>query len=139
MIWSYYMCFLLWPSHEMFLKIVHERWYDFWTFIGFFLCYKFQNRGSEHDQGLLWVANAPNLHGLDSNQIIDFFADKYITCDSDELTPNLHEAQRHHHKKIVEKKNQVICHFNLPWPLWKKHKFLNQYHFKIYPCWKKPV
>jgi hypothetical protein len=100
----------------------------------FFFVIKFQNHGSEHDQGLLWVANAPNPHGLDSNQIIEFFVDKYITCDNDELTPNFHEAQRHHHKKNCRKKNQVICHFNLPWPLWKKHKFLNQYNFKIYPC-----
>jgi hypothetical protein len=100
---------------------------------------KSQNSGSEHEKGLSWVVNAPNIHGLDSNHIIENFADKYITCDNDELTPNLHEAQRYHHKKTCRNKNPVIHHFNLPWPLWKKHKFLNQYHFKIYPCWKKPV
>jgi hypothetical protein len=46
---------------------------------------------SEHDHGLLWVANVPT-YGLVSNQIIEIFVDKHITCDSDKLTPNFREA-----------------------------------------------
>jgi hypothetical protein len=42
----------------------------FGPFLDFVFVIKFQNRGSERDQRLLWVANAPNLHGLDSNQMI---------------------------------------------------------------------
>jgi len=75
---------------------------------------EFQNRGSEYDHGLLWVANAPT-YGLDFNKIIENFVDKYITCDNEKLTPNFCEAQQYHHKKTCRKKNQVICHFNFPW------------------------
>jgi hypothetical protein len=85
-----------------------------------FFVIKFQNHGSEHDQGLLWVANAPNLHGLDCNKIIEIFVDKYITCDSDYLTTNLHEAQRHHHKKTCRKKNQVYSSFQSSMALMEK-------------------
>jgi hypothetical protein len=53
---------------------------------------------------------------LDSNKIIEKFVDKYITCDSDKLTPNFCEAQQHCHKKTCRKKNQAICCFNFPWP-----------------------
>ncbi len=84
--------------------------------LDFFFVTKFQNHGSEHDHGFLWVVNA-STHGLNSNKIIEICVDKYITCDSDKLTQNLYEVQRHHHKKICRKKNQIICHFNFPWPL----------------------
>jgi hypothetical protein len=39
---------------------------------------------SEHDHGFLWVANAL-AYGLNFNQIIENFVDKYITCDSDKF------------------------------------------------------
>jgi len=89
----------------------------FGPLLDFFFVIKFQNHGSERDQGLLWVANAPNLHGLDSNKIMEFFADKYITCDNDKLTPNFHEAQRHHHTKTCRKKIKlfVISIFHSPY------------------------
>jgi hypothetical protein len=55
---------------KCFQKIVHERWYDFWTIIGFVFVTEFQNHGNEHDRGLLWVANAPTYY-LDFNKIIE--------------------------------------------------------------------
>jgi hypothetical protein len=64
--------------------------------------------------GILWVANAP-IYGLDSNNAIENFVDKHISCDNNNLAPNLCEAQTHRHKKICWKKNQVICRFNFPW------------------------
>ncbi len=60
--------------------------------LDFFFVIKFLNCGSEHDHGLLWVANVPT-YGLDSNKKIEIFLDNYITCDSDKLTPNFREAQ----------------------------------------------
>jgi hypothetical protein len=84
---------------------------------------EFLNHGSEHDHGLLWVANVPT-YGLDSNKIIENFVDTYITCDSDKLTPNFHEAQQHCHKKTCRKKNQVICPFNFPWPPMEETKII---------------
>jgi len=41
----------------------------------FFFDIKFQSCGSQHDHGLLWVANAP-IYSLDSNNAIENFADK---------------------------------------------------------------
>jgi hypothetical protein len=70
---------------------------NFELLLDFFFVTKFQNHGSEHDHGLLWVVNAPT-YGLDSNKIIEIFVDKYTTCDSDKLPPNFDEVQRHHHK-----------------------------------------
>jgi hypothetical protein len=89
---------------------VHERRYNFWTFIGFFFVIVFQNHGSKHDHGLLWVVNA-SKYVFYFNKIIDYFFEKYIICDSDKLTPNLCESQRYHRKKTCRKKNQVICLF----------------------------
>jgi len=59
------------------------------TLLDFFFVIKFQNHGGEHDQGLLWVANAP--------------------------TP--HEAQRHRHKRTCRKKIKlfVISIFHGPY------------------------
>jgi hypothetical protein len=82
---------------------------------------KIQNHGNQHDHGLLWVTNAP-IYGLDSNNAIEIFMDKYISCDNNKLASNLHKAQTHGHKMTCRKKNQTICRFNFPW---NKHKFLN--------------
>jgi hypothetical protein len=63
---------------------------------------------------------------LKSNKIIEFFVDKYITCDSDKLTSNLCEAPWHHHKKkLVERKIKLLIVSIFHAPLWKKDRFLN--------------
>jgi hypothetical protein len=46
------------------------------------------SHGSQHDHGLLWVANAP-IYGLDPKNAITNFVDKYISCDNNKLTSNL--------------------------------------------------
>jgi hypothetical protein len=76
--------------------------------LDFFFVIKFQSCGNQCDHGLSWVANA-SIYGLDSNNAIENFIDKYILCDNNKLTSNLHEAQTHHHKKTCRKKNQTIC------------------------------
>ncbi len=101
---------------------VHCVWNDsiFGPLLDFFFVTKFQSHGSQHDHELLWVANAP-IYGLDSNNAIENFVDKYISCDNNKLVPNLCEAQTHHHKKTCRKKNECICQFNFPWPPMEKN------------------
>jgi hypothetical protein len=94
--------------------------------LDFFFVTKFQSCGSQHDHGFLWVANAP-IYGLDSNNAIENFVDKYISCDNNKLTPNLREVQTHRHKKTCRKKNQAICQFNFPWPPMEKTKILEPF------------
>jgi hypothetical protein len=53
----------------------------FWNSLDFFFVAKFQSHGSQHDNGLLWIANAP-IYGLDSNNAIENFVDKYVSCDN---------------------------------------------------------
>jgi hypothetical protein len=45
-----------------------------------FFVTKFQNCGSGHNNGLLWVANAPTC-GLEFNKVIEILVDKCITHD----------------------------------------------------------
>jgi len=63
---------------------------------------KFQSYESQHDHGLLWVANAL-IYGA-----IENFVEKYISYDNNKLAPSFCEAQTHCHKKTCRKKNQVI-------------------------------
>jgi hypothetical protein len=76
---------------------------------------------------------------LDSNKIIENFVDKYITCDSDKLTPNFNEAQQHYHKKTCRKKNQTICHFNFQWLPMEETQIIQPICLKMYPLWKKSI
>jgi hypothetical protein len=92
----------------------------------FFFVREFQSHGSQHNHGLLWVANTP-IYGLDSNNAIENFVDKYISCDNNKLPLNLREVQTHCHKKTCRKKNQVICRFNLSWAPMEKNKILKPF------------
>ena len=47
----------------------------------YFFVTEFQNRGSQHDHGLLWIKNAPTF-GKDMDESIVAFVDQYITTDS---------------------------------------------------------
>ncbi len=87
--------------------------------LNFFFVTKFESHGSQHDHGLLWVANAL-IYGLDSNNAIENFVDKYISCNNNKLVTNLCEAQTHGHKMTCSKQNQTICQFNFPWKKQKK-------------------
>jgi hypothetical protein len=90
---------------------------------------EFQSCRSQHDHELLWDANAP-IYGLDSNNAIENFVDKYISCDNSKLAPNLHEPQTHHHK-TCRKKNKAIFLFHFHGLLWKKHNFLNHSQWNL--------
>jgi hypothetical protein len=94
--------------------------------LDFFFVIEFQSHGKQHDHGLLWVANAL-IYGLDSNNEIENFVNKYISYDNNKLAPNLHEAQTHHHKKTCRKKNQAICQLNFPWLPMEKTQILGPF------------
>jgi hypothetical protein len=94
--------------------------------LDFVLLHNFKVMGSQHDHGLLWVANAP-IYGLDSNNAIENFVEKYISYNNNKLAPKLCKAQTHHHKKTYSKKNQAICQFNFPWPPMEKTQILEPF------------
>ncbi len=112
-------------DHHMkgFQKLCMKDDMIFGPLLDFIFVIEFQNRVSDYDHGLLWVANAPT-YGLDSNKIIENFVHKYITCDTEKLTPNFCEVQRYHHKKTCRKKNQAICHFHFPWSRMEETKII---------------
>jgi hypothetical protein len=84
------------------------------TFLGIFLIFfvtKFQNHGSEHCHGLLWIKNAP-MYGVHTNEKIEQFIDMYISCDVSLLPNPLQNAQQHQHTCLCKKKNHVVCKFH---------------------------
>ncbi len=75
----------------------------------------FQNRGSEHDHGLLWIKNGPT-YGVNSIETIEQFVDKYVTSNNSLLPSHLKNLQMHKHRQTWRKKNQVVCWFHYPLP-----------------------
>jgi hypothetical protein len=72
---------------------------------------------SSHDHRFFYIKDAP-IYGINSNDEIQSFLDKYITCDKSLLLINLCESQLHHHKWTCHKKNQLLCTVHFPlWPL----------------------
>ena len=101
------------------------------TFFGKILDYyfvtEFQNRGSEHDHGLLWIEDAP-IYGKNNNLEIENFVDKYITCDTDFLDSNLAKVHEHHHTKSCKKRKNFHGRYNFPMPLMKRTRVLEPIH-----------
>jgi hypothetical protein len=50
-----------------------------------------QNHDSEHDHGFLWIKDAP-IYGINRNEKINFFVNKYISCDVSLLPITLQNA-----------------------------------------------
>jgi hypothetical protein len=64
----------------------------------YFFITKFQAKEvSLHDHKLFYIKDAP-IYGINNNDEIQSFLDKYITCDKSLLFINLCESQLHHHK-----------------------------------------
>jgi len=72
--------------------------------LDFFIVTQFQSCESQYNHGFLWIANAPT-YSLDSNNVIENFVDKYISCDNHKLAPIFSEVETHRHKKTHRKKN----------------------------------
>ncbi len=79
----------------------------------FYFIIDFENKGSEHDHGLLWIKNGPT-YGVDNNEIIKQFVDKYVTSNNLLLPSHLKDSQMHKHRQTCRKKNQVVCQFHYP-------------------------
>jgi hypothetical protein len=80
-----------------------------------FFLIEFQNCGSEHDHGLLWIKDAP-IYGINTNEKIKLFVDKYISCNLSLLPITLQNAQQHQHTQTCKKKNHVVYRFHYPLP-----------------------
>ncbi|XP_060577549.1 uncharacterized protein LOC132734725 [Ruditapes philippinarum] len=84
----------------------------------FFYRIEFQQRGSPHAHGILWIDNAPDLE-KNSPEEIAAFIDKYVQCrlpdeDSDEeLYSLVNQLQRHSHSASCRKSGKE-CRFGFP-------------------------
>ncbi len=63
----------------------------------FYFITKFMNRGSEHGHGLLWIKNGP-MYGVDNNETIEQFVDKYVRFNNSLLLFHLKDLQMHKHR-----------------------------------------
>jgi hypothetical protein len=63
--------------------ICHDEIF-FGKVLDYYFVIEFQNRGSEHEHGLLWIEDTP-IYGKNSNSEIENFLNKYITCNTDHL------------------------------------------------------
>ena len=50
----------------------------------YFYVTEFQNRGSEHDHGLIWIKSAP-IYGTNTNGDVEKFVHKYLSTNSSSL------------------------------------------------------
>ena len=78
---------------------------------------EFQARGSPHAHTVIWVKNAPK-YGIDSNEKVCNFIDKYISCavpeDNEQLKELVLTLQNHKHSTYCKKRRG--CRFNFPQP-----------------------
>ncbi len=63
----------------------------------FYFVIEFQNKGSEHDHGLLWINDASN-YGVDNNETIGKFVNKYVTLNNSLIPSHLQVSQMHKHR-----------------------------------------
>jgi hypothetical protein len=68
----------------------------------YFFVTEFQNRGNEHDHALLWIEGAP-VYGADKKLEIEQFVEKYITCNTNHLDPELAKVHRHYYTRSCRK------------------------------------
>ena len=78
---------------------------------------EFQARGSPHAHTLIWVENAPKI-GIDDDQEICDFIDKYVSCSIPHEEGKLKEQvlllQQHKHSSYCNRKKN--CRFRFPHP-----------------------
>jgi hypothetical protein len=54
------------------------------------------------------------VYGADNNSEIEQFVDKYITCNTDHLDPELAKVHRHYHTRSCRKRKNSHCKYNFP-------------------------
>ena len=84
---------------------------------------EFQNQGSEHEHGLLWIKSAP-IYGQNANIEVEQFVDNYLSTNSFLLSKELRGIQHHCHTKSCRKHAKSNCRFNFPIPPMKATKIL---------------
>ena len=89
---------------------------------------EFQNRGSEHEHGLLWIKSAP-IYGQNANIEVEQFVDNYLSTNSFLLSKELRALQHHCHTKSCRKHAKSNCRFNFPIPPMKPTKILEPLEF----------
>ncbi|MCO5597546.1 hypothetical protein L7F22_051624 [Adiantum nelumboides] len=80
--------------------------------IDYFFVIEFQQQGSQHDHGLLWIKDAPIFGVSLDDEIVDFI-DSPITTNKDALEESLRSVQLHSHRKTC-KKRKTLCRFGFP-------------------------
>ncbi len=93
-----------------FHKLITKDHSFFGYIFDFFLVNEFQNHGSEHEHGLLWIKIAP-MYGMHTNEKIEKFVDIYISCDVSLLPNPLQNAQQHQHTRTCKKKTILFVNF----------------------------
>jgi hypothetical protein len=83
---------------------------------------KFQHRENEHNHGLLWVKDAL-MYEVHTNEKIEWFINKFISCDISLLLNPLLNAQQHQHTCTCKKKD-VLCKFHYPLSPMRETKIL---------------
>ncbi|XP_062566991.1 uncharacterized protein LOC134229291 [Saccostrea cucullata] len=94
---------------------------------------EFQNRGSPHIHMLVWTSDAPK-HKENSNEEIEAFVDKYVTCalqENDCQMKQLVELQVHKHSKTCKKGGRSVCRFGFPLPPLPKTMLLEPLDFDV--------
>lgn len=79
----------------------------FGKILDFYFVTEFQNSGSAHEYGLLWIENAP-IYGKYRNLDIKNFLEKYVMCNIGNLDPTLTNMHQHRHTKSCRKKRTHI-------------------------------
>jgi hypothetical protein len=64
---------------------------------------------------LLWIEGAP-VYGADNNSKIEQFVDKYITCNTDHLDPELAKVHIHYHTRRCRKRKNSHRKYNFSVP-----------------------
>lgn len=79
----------------------------------YFIMTEYQQRGDAHVHGVAWVPNAPK-YGINTNDEVVAFIDRYVSCDVHGAPPNIISAQIHKHTDTCRKNKKRACRFFFP-------------------------
>ncbi len=101
---------------------IQQKLTYFWTSVWFLFVIEFQNHGSEHDHGLLWIKDAP-IYVINTNEKIEIFIYKCISCDILLLLITLQNAEQHQHIQTCKKKIVLYVDSIVPYLPWIKQQY----------------
>ncbi len=79
-----------------------------------FFVIEFQNHGNEDDHGLLWIKDAL-IYVINTNEEIEIFVYKCISCDILLLPITLQNAQQHQHIQTCKNKFMLFVDSIIPY------------------------